>query len=197
LNWFVITLILIAAFGPVFWIVPSRSERRLARMRSRARVHGIQVELAQLPDVAADAMARVTAGGQRREPVVTCAAYRLAMPRLAGAAPQWRVLRNVPETSGPLPGWQWDSAPAGDAAYWQRVESAFAALPPDALAVGARAGEVSCWWRERATAQDAEKAVDLLHAALAKLAEVQQAADAAKQLADAENQRGEPPYDNS
>jgi hypothetical protein len=59
----------------------------------------------------------------------------------------------------------------------------FDALPADALACNAQATEVSCWrWRERRL-EDAEKAVDSLHAVLAKLAEVQRVADEAKQRA--------------
>jgi hypothetical protein len=196
LNWLVITLILVAAFGPVFWMVPSRSERRLALMRSRARAHGIRVELMQLPDVAADHMARVTAGARRVEPMVMCAAYHLAMPRRARGAPLWRVLRNAAASTGPLPGWQWDSAPCGDPAYWREVGSAFDGLPADALACGATATEVSCWWRERASPEEAEKAVDSLRAALAKLAEVQRVADEAKQFEDADDLGAQGPTDN-
>ena len=62
----------------------------------------------------------------------------------------------------------WDSRPAGDAPYWERVGEILRALPPDALACATDASEVACWWRERTTAENAEASVDRLHAALAE-----------------------------
>lgn len=194
MTWLIIGLILFAAFGPLIWLVPSKRDRRLAKMRSRARALGIQVELTRLPDVAAHASARVTAGGLRREPMVSCAAYRLALPRSARAAPQWRLLHGGAEPDGPLPGWQWDSPPVGDAQYWQHVGAIIAAFPADTLAAGAQATEVACWWRENTTAENAENSVDSLHAALVKLAELQRLIDAAKRAEDDAEEAPEDPH---
>jgi hypothetical protein len=169
----VIVLVLLAAFGPIFWMLPSRTDRRLAKMRARARMHGVHVEIAQLPDVDADTSARVTAGGKRLSPMVTCAAYRLPLRREARAAPQWKLLRNRAVSDGPLDGWQWDSPRVADGAYWQDVAAVVRQLPADALACGADAREASCWWRERIEAQHAESSVDELVALLNKLAEIQ------------------------
>jgi len=184
LSWLIIALIFLAAFGPLFWLLPSRTDRRLAKMRSRARTLGLRVEVTQLPDVAAAASARVTAGGRRLEPMVSCAAYHLALPRVAPAAPQWRLLRSRAESSGPIAGWQWDSNPAGAASYWEQAAMIVAALPADALACGAQASEVACWWRENVVAENAEKSVESLHDALAKLAELQRVTDAAASISD-------------
>lgn len=179
MTWLVIGIGLFAAFGPIFWMLPSRSDRRLAKMRARARGHGIQVEMAQLDDLAAEPEARVTAGGVRREPKVQCAAYRLGLRRLARAAPQWKILRKAAATDGPIAGWVWESHPAGDAAYWQRVGDVVRALPADSLACATDVSEVACWWRERTTAESAEASVDQLHESLQNLAEIQLLADAA------------------
>ena len=192
LTWLIIGLILFAAFGPLVWLVPSKRDRRLAKMRSRARALGIQVELTRLPDVAAQPSARVSAGGLRREPMVSCAAYRLALPRSARAAPQWRLLRGA-ESNGPLSGWQWDSPSVGDAQYWERVGAIIAAFPPDTLACGAQPTEVACWWRENTTAENAENSVDSLHATLVKLAELQRLIDAAKRAEDDADEAPEGP----
>ena len=173
MSWIVIALVLLAAFGPILWLLPSRSDRRLAAMRARARTHGIHVEITQLPDLEADATARVTAGGKRLEPQVACAAYRLGLHREARAAPQWKLLRNRAATDGPLDGWQWDSPRVDDAAYWQDVLAVVRQLPADALACAANARETSCWWHERAAQDDAESSVDRLAALLDKLAEIQ------------------------
>jgi hypothetical protein len=178
LNWVIIALILLAAFGPIFWLVPSRTDRRLAKMRARARVHGMQVEVTQLADLYAPLTARVTAGGRRREPTVQCAAYRLGLRDLAKAAPRWNILRSPDPNGGPVEGWQWESVPDGDAEYWQRVAEVMRTLPADALACAADASQVACWWRERATGENALASVDALHESLTKLGEIQRAADA-------------------
>jgi hypothetical protein len=193
LIWLIIGAILLAAFGPIFWMLPSAADRRLAKMRARARALGIQVEITQLDDLAAEPQARVSAGGVRREPKVSCAAYRLGLSRMARAAPKWMILRMSAADDGPIPGWQWDvasgrAAPPGDADYWKRVADLTTALPPDTLALAAGPSEVACWWRERTSAQDAEKDVDRLHETLQKLSEIQIVADAAVAIADADEQ---------
>ena len=182
--WLIIGVILLAAFGPIFWMVPSRSDRRLAKMRARARALGIQVEMTQLDDLVAEPEARVSAGGVRRDPKVSCAAYRLGLRRLARAAPHWQILRMPDSVDGPIRGWQWDAVPSegsrlGDADYWMRVADLAAKLPVDALALAADLSEVSCWWRERTGTEDVATCVDRLHETLQKLAEIQLAADAA------------------
>jgi hypothetical protein len=186
LTWIVIVLVLLAAFGPIFWMLPSRTDRRLAAMRARARTHGVHVEITQLPDIDADASARVTAGGKRLQPTVTCAAYRLPLRREARAAPQWKLLRNRAVSDGPIDGWQWDSPRVADAAYWQNVAAVLRELPADALACAADARETSCWWRERADAEHAESSVDQLVVSLNKLAEIQMLAHE-RATADAED----------
>ncbi len=191
LTWLIIAVALFAAFGPLLWMMPSRSDRRLSKMRTRARAHGIQVEMTQLDDLAAEPHARVSAGGVKLEPKVMCAAYRLGMRRLARAAPQWKILRKPGANDGPIDGWIWATRPAGDAAYWQHVGEVLRKLPSDALACAADASEVSCWWRERATAEDAEASVDRLHDLLQNLAEIQLLADAAATAADASDDASE------
>ena len=185
LTWLIIAVALFAAFGPLFWMMPSRSDRRLAKMRTRARSHGIHVEITQLDDLAAEPHARVNSAGVKLEPKVMCAAYRLGMQRLAKAAPRWQILRKAGANDGPIDGWTWASRPAGDSTYWQRVGEVLRELPSDALACATDASEVACWWRERATAQDAEASVDRLHDVLQNLAEIQLLADAAATALDA------------
>jgi hypothetical protein len=157
-------------------------------MRTRARVQGLQVEVTQLPDLNAPPSARVTAGAKRLEPMVPCAVYRLGARQLARAAPRWRILRNPAVVGAPIDGWQWDGVPAGDAQYWRQVAEVVRELPDDALACGADASEVACWWRERASAETAIAVVDSLHAALVKLEEIQRAADADATADDAANE---------
>jgi len=185
LTWLIIIVALFAAFGPLLWMMPSRADRRLAKMRARARTHGIHVEITKLDDLDAEPQARVTSGGVKLEPKVMCAAYRLGMRRLARAAPQWKILRKSGANDGPIDGWIWATRPAGDSTYWQEVGEVLRALPSDALACATDASEVTCWWRERTTAEDAETSVDRLHAVLQNLAEIQLLADAAASAIDA------------
>lgn len=196
LTWVIIVVALVAAFGPLLWMMPSRSDRRLAKMRTRARGHGIQVEMTQLEDLAAEPHERVNSAGAKLEPKVMCAAYRLGIRQLARAAPQWKILRKPAANSdansdvssdgnsGPIAGWIWATKPVGDSAYWQQVSGVLREVPPDALACAADASEVSCWWRERASAEDAEASVDRMHALLENLAQIQMLADAAATAAD-------------
>ena len=185
MTWLIIIVALFAAFGPLLWMMPSRADRRLAKMRARARTHGIHVEITKLDDLDAEPQARVTSGGVKLEPKVMCAAYRLGMRRLARAAPQWKILRKSGANDGPIDGWIWATRPAGDSTYWQEVGEVLRALPSDALACATDASEVTCWWRERTTAEDAETSVDRLHAVLQNLAEIQLLADAAASAIDA------------
>ncbi len=189
LTWVIIVVALVAAFGPLLWMMPSRSDRRLSKMRTRARSHGIQVEITQIEDLAAEPHERVNAAGVKLEPKVMCAAYRLGMRQLARAAPHWKILRkpaaNPDVNGGPIPGWIWATQPVADPAYWKQVGGVLREVPPDTLACAADASEVSCWWRERATAEDAEASVDRVHALLQNLAEIQLLADSAATAADA------------
>jgi hypothetical protein len=172
----IIGLILLAAFGPVLWILPSRTDRRLSAMRSRARSHGLQVEVTQLPDLDPRPEARVTAGARRLDPVLQCCVYRLGLAPDVRAAPQWMIRRDA-ESRAPLPGWRFVSPASADDDYWRQVTEVVATLPPDALGCEALASEVACWWKERSTPQDAAAAVDALHASLAKLGAIQRAAN--------------------
>jgi hypothetical protein len=195
LTWVIIVVALVAAFGPLLWMMPSRSDRRLSKMRTRARSHGIQVEITQIEDLAAEPHERVNSAGVKLEPKVMCAAYRLGMRQLARAAPQWKILRtaaaNPDAKGGPIAGWIWATKPVGDSAYWQQVGGVLREVPPDTLACAADASEVSCWWRERATAEDAEASVDRMYSLLQNLAEIQLLADAAATAADASDDTSE------
>ncbi len=146
-------------------------------MRARARVHGMQVEMTQLDDLAAEPAARVSAGGVPREPKIACAEYQLGLRRILHAAPHWKILRKptaVPGTGeGPIAGWVWESEPAGSADYWLRVAELARQLPADARALMAQRSIVACCWRERVPAEDAVTSVDRLFETLQKLTEIQ------------------------
>jgi len=84
---------LIVAFGPMFWMMPSRRERTLMRMRNRARALGILVELIEIDDPFASADAQVTASGRVRAAKLSGVAYRLPFLRPLTLAPAWAINR--------------------------------------------------------------------------------------------------------
>src|SRR5215510_7848783 len=93
LSWIWIVVGLIIAFGPLFWMMPSRRERTLMRMRNRARALGILVELVEVDDPFASAEARVTTSGRVRTPKLSGVAYRLPFLRPLSLAPAWAIIR--------------------------------------------------------------------------------------------------------
>jgi hypothetical protein len=187
-QWVVIALVLLAAFGPVLWLLPSANDRRLTKLRGRARSLGLELELTRLPDLSAAPAEHVTAGGRRREPTVLVTAYRLPSVRKLGRAPTWRLRRG--DAAGPLPGWQWDSTPAGSAAYWTKLATPLARVPADALGCAAQPHAVCCFWRETTAADDTDAILDSLFGVLQEMLEIQRIEDemirAAEAAADAD-----------
>ncbi len=189
MKWVIIVVVWLAAFGPVLWLVPSKKDRRLARMRQRARSNGLRVDITTLPDTYAPPTARVSAGGVEREPKVECAVYWAVSPRQLGYAPSWRILR-TPEPAdgpadrpadGPVRGWIWDSKTADDPNYWERMVPLLEPLPDGILAVEANTREVGLYWQERVSAAEADEKVDEIAAFLNTLVEEQRRIDAERE----------------
>jgi hypothetical protein len=180
MSGWLILLLLVAAFGPVLWILPSRRDRLLAKLRSEARRRGLLVELTQVPDLAAPLEARVSAGGKPRTPMLSCTAYRQPMPRAVNHAPRWRLLALTPGIApraggdaGPVPGWVFDGAAAGDDRYWQGCADRLSRLPEVAVGVEADRNQVGVLWRERVDIEQIDSMLDNLAEALQGLADWQ------------------------
>ena len=172
-TWLIVGLLLLAAFGPIVWLIPSRTDRRLARMRAHARKVGLTVQLSPIKKRNADASERVTSAGAPKTPTITCAAYRLAFARPIKHLPAWKADRDTNADAGPVSGWVWDVAPTGpQASSLSDVWPLLGTLPEDALAVEATRLDVACWWLERAPDHESEKAVDSLRIALQTIADV-------------------------
>lgn len=174
MAWWVIVLLLVAAFGPVLWIMPSPRDRFLAKLRTGARTRGLLVELTQLPDLAAPPEARVSAGGKRREPTIACSAYRLPLPRSVKHAPCWRALAQPALDSppdSPLEGWTLDDDPDADPQYWDHVRALVGSVPVQMLAIETGRSQVSVYWRERTAPEDLDSTLDALQQTLQALAD--------------------------
>jgi hypothetical protein len=190
LNWLIVTVVLLVAFGPVLWLVPSRRDRALARMRTRARTLGVTVELVALPDPDPTPQARVSAGGRPRHPTIAGVAYRYPLARATPLAPAWSIVRGPSSGPGAMPGWQWTGAAAGLPGYWQEAAAILARVPGDVFAAEVDPGRVTLFWRERVGDQEPEEAVESLVNVLRALAELQQAHHVARET-ELERQRSD------
>ena len=110
MSWMLIALLLLVAFGPVLWLVPSKRDRRLTALRARARAEGMLVEIRRLPKPDPTPQDRVSSGGKVRDPVIETASYGYPMKRKLTHLPTWRVVRRAVESQSahdPLPGWSY------------------------------------------------------------------------------------------
>lgn len=171
--WIVIAAILIAAIGPLFWLLPSRRERQQAAWRAAARAEGLIVELASVTKLDATAAERVTAGGERRAARRQCAAYRLPLLPPIEAAPRWLLLKSPCENRY-LPGWTTPHPPTAlpkpAAEYWQALEPLLAALPGGCIGVEANTRTISWLGLETADADDPATAAAAIATGLAAIA---------------------------
>ena len=155
MTWLLIAVVLLAAFGPVLWLIPSKKDKRLAAMRQRGRQEGLMVEMRRIPKTDPDASDRVTAGGKVLDPVVDCASYGVTLPRRLRHLPVWRAVRDpAASDEDPFPGWAYDQRPKGDGrahlgAMLAALGPLVAALPTDVAALEVAAGAVFAYCLER------------------------------------------------
>ena len=165
MTWLIILVILLVAFGPVLWLVPSKRDRRLTRLRAQARAEGLIVELKSVPKLNPAAHERVSAGGRIRDPKIECATYQQPLTRKTEYLPGWCLLRN-PGSPGPgpatdldgkfhpvgeLPGWSYLTAPERSEVLSQSIEAVkplLGELPEDVVAVELSARTVAAYWLE-------------------------------------------------
>jgi hypothetical protein len=165
MTWLIIGVILLAAFGPVLWLVPSKRDRRLSALRQRALHEGLVVELRRLPKLDAAAEDRVSAGGKVRDPLIECMAYSRTLPRRLRVLTGWRVLRHPAQDEfGDIPfGWVIDPTLRGVRAQAAREVEALVGwlaqwleeLPEDVIGVEMSVTAISVYWLEKAPGNEA------------------------------------------
>jgi hypothetical protein len=155
MTWLLIILVLVVAFGPVLWLVPSKRDKRLSALRSRARSEGLIVEMRRIPKPNPAPEERVSAGGRVRDPVIECASYGLPLSRGLKYLPGWRVVRK-PAEEGPDPflDWQYDQRAKGEGREYldemlERAEILLRALPEDVAALEVGGRMVLVYWLEK------------------------------------------------
>lgn len=162
MNWLIIVVVLLVAVGPVLYLLPSASDKRLSALRMQARKAGLNVKITHLPKLNPESHERVSAGGKTLETRVSCVAYQLPLGGSVRDVSDLVLLRIPDQPTVPvrevIPGWslhpQSDQASwqqfAGDAATLEDLQSALAAFPQDALGCGLNDRFVTCYWREKA-----------------------------------------------
>ena len=170
--WIIVALVLAVVVGPVFWLLPSKRDRRVAELRVAARRAGLVVEMVALPKVDAAAHERVSAGGAPRNPSIDCAAYRLLLPKPLHGAPRWRLLKSEGEGSS---GWTSQQparnlpVPLGD--YWQRIGAVVDALPGGCVGVEATEQAIAWLGKEQLGEHSPQALVEEIRAGLEAIAE--------------------------
>lgn len=149
-----IAVLLVVAFGPVLWLIPSRKDRRLAALRARARQEGLVVEIRHIPKPDPAPEERVSAGGRVRDPSMECAAYGITLKNRLRFLPAWRLVRRPAAGSAdPFENWQYDTRPVGEGrAYLEPllkiVSATLARLPEDAVAFELSGDRIRVYWLE-------------------------------------------------
>ena len=162
MTWLLIILVLVVAFGPVLWLVPSKRDKRLSALRSRARSEGLIVEMRRIPKPDPAPAERVSAGGKVRAPVLECASYALPLKRALKYLPAWRVVRKAAEDGpDPFADWQYDQRPKGEGrdfldAVLKIAETLLKALPDDVAAVEVSSRMVLVYWLEKPGTTEAD-----------------------------------------
>ena len=140
----IIVGILIVAFGPILYVLPSKKDRRLAALRAEARRLGLTVELKPVRNPDAAANERVTAGGRARQPMHASARYALTLDRTPSVPPPWRLLRSAG-------GWMADDGMDPPAGWLAELRPHFDGMPDDVVAVDFSGRDLGCYWLERPT----------------------------------------------
>ena len=159
MTWMLIGVVLLLAFGPVLWLVPSKKDKRLTALRARGRAEGLVVELRRIPKLDPTPQERVSSGGRIRTPSVECASYGYAMARKLNYLPGWRVLRVVlPDEADaepdPFADWRYEKRPVGEGRRYladmlQKVRPTLDQLPADVIALEISPRMLLVYWLEK------------------------------------------------
>ena len=133
MDWLIIALLLLVAFGGVAYVIPSKFQRRVSQLRLEARRQGIFTSSRTIPDLDAEAEDRVTSGGKVRQREDLCVVYDLGYPSSDQDVPQWQLVR-YKKSNLPIPGWllrdnQLRGVELSDTNYWATVAANIAEMP--------------------------------------------------------------------
>ncbi len=161
MTWLVVGGLLILAFAPVLWLMPTKRDRQLVKLREQARREGLTVEVTALPKAEARAEERVGADGVARDVTRPCSAYLLPAPKPWRQAPRWFLLRDAAGPA-PLKGWAAHPdvpLPEVGADYWRAVAGAVAGLEDHCLAIEVTGSAAGWYWLENPRGREATELV--------------------------------------
>ena len=176
MNWFIIILILAAAFGPIAYLMPSARDKALTGLRAAARAAGLEVEITQLPKLAAEAHERVSAGGIARTPILEGVGYLWRFRTRPAADLRWRVLRAPTDEFAVAPGWELDrsfaeaTTPPPTTDYWKILYDIAGDLPADTVGLAVSQAGCLCYWQEQIAEQDPVALVQQISQVLERIA---------------------------
>lgn len=173
MNWLIILLVLVVAIGPVFYLLPTKRDKRLTALRAYARRLGLGVKITRIPKLDASADERVTAGGIKKSAMLSCVAYEVPLGDKVEHVGELLLLK-LPGTPTQhvdevLPGWA--LASVDQVPFWRllqdrlgsarALENTLAALPEDAVACSLDARVVACYWQEKADVDEQGESMEV------------------------------------
>ena len=186
MTWLIVGGLLILAFAPVLWLMPTKRDRQLVKLREQARREGLVVEVTALPKRGARPEERVGADGVPRNATQPCCAYCLLATRPWRGAPCWFLLRDEAGRV-PVEGWVGHpevEVPCVDAGYWGAVRQAFDGLEDDCVGVEVTESAASWYWLENARGREARELVGEIAERLRAIAALQSRFEVSSDLDD-------------
>ena len=134
LTWLLISVLLLAAFGGVAFILPSKLQRSVAKTRQSARQFGFSISSEVLLDLDAAPEDKVTSGGKVINKTRICVIYELPFENPLATEIRWQLVR-YKKSDVPLNGWMLkDSVHEGvdliDSEYWVLINDLIQHIPP-------------------------------------------------------------------
>ena len=198
MSWIIIIGVFILAAGPLFYLMPTAKDKRLAALRTDARQLGFTIQLDSLLKLDPSAEERVTAGGQARSGKVECMRYQLPLGQTLNYLSPITLQRLPAAPTVPtailMEGWGLPTdlvvgvravgGIAKNTAAWQQqgqllesIRKALFEMPDDVLGIALDGRSVSAFWlegsgKEKATSVAAGMSAEplkMIHAALGKI----------------------------
>jgi hypothetical protein len=159
-TWGIIVLIMMSLIGSMMWAMPTAREKTQARVRSKARTLGLQVQIVRLT--------APRATGQADAEEYERAAYRYLRHGLSAVQRErlqpWQLFRMRSLANEGLPeGWSWKQ---GERLLSRDqldvLAEVLSALPMDVVALESTPLHVTAFWEERGGIEGVEKIQALL-----------------------------------
>ena len=175
MTWLIVGGLLILAFAPVLWLMPTKRDRQLVKLREQARREGLTVEVTALFKTGARAEERVGADGVARDVTRPCSVYQLPASKPWRHAPCWFLFRDA-GGAAPLKGWAPHPQvplPQVGADYWRAVAEAVDGLDDHCLAIEVTGRAAGWYWLENTRGREAAELVGEIAERLRALASLQ------------------------